>query len=131
MARLIEDPWTLGERPGYHESGPVVEVFEQGEEVVVRAEIAGVDPQDVDVRLAEDTVTIRAERRPDEAGAQGADGYFHSERQYGTFVRTVSLPAAVETSKARARFRHGLLEVRAPKRVDEARHGRKVDIEVQ
>lgn len=126
--RLLEEPWRFVGAFGGREL-PAVEVFERGDEVVVRAEIAGVDPQDLDVRLAEDTVTIRGERRsedePDERG------YYHSERQYGSFVRTVSLPAPVEPAKARARFHNGLLELRAQKRVDEARTGRRLDVEVQ
>ena len=126
--RLMEDPWRVALNFGAHDV-PAVEVFERGDEVIVRAEIAGVDPQDVEVRLAEDMVTIRGERRSDDGGDE--QGYYHSERQYGTFVRTVSLPVAVDTAKAKARFRHGLLELRAPKRVDEARNGRKVEIEVQ
>jgi len=126
--RLLEEPWRFVGGFGTREL-PAVEVFERGDEVIVRAEIAGVDPQDLDVRLAEDTVTIRGERRTD--AEPDEQGYYHSERQYGSFIRTVSLPAPVEPAKAKARFRNGLLELHAPKRIDEARTGRKVDIEVQ
>lgn len=126
--RILDEPWRFVGSIGGRDI-PIVEVFERGDEVVVRAEIAGVDPQDVDVRVAEDTITIRGERRTDaEADEQG---YYHSERQYGTFMRTVALPAAVDAAKAKARFHHGLLELRAPKKIDETRSGRRVDIEVQ
>ncbi len=127
--RLWEDPWRVISTFAGN-GAPAVEVFERGEDIVVRAEIAGVSPQDVDVRLSEDTVTIRGERRADERTGQQA-GYYHSERQYGSFVRTVNLPAAVDAARAKARFQHGLLEIVAPRKVDERRHGHKLNIEVQ
>ena len=126
--RFFEDPWrVISSFAG--NGAPAVEVFERGEDVVVRAEIAGVDPQDMDVRLTDDTVTIRGERRADARGEQ--EGYYRTERQYGAFVRTVNLPATVDAAKARARFRHGLLEIVAPRKVDDTRRGHKLNIEMQ
>ena len=109
---------------------PAVEVFERGADVVVRAEIAGVEPQDLDVRLSEDVATIRGERRVERRGP-GPDGYFRSERRYGTFVRTVALPAPVDPARARARFRHGLLEVVAPRREQEPARGHRLEVEIE
>jgi HSP20 family protein len=126
--RFLDDPWRLA-GGALGAQLPPVEVFERDGEVVVRAELAGIDPQDMDVRIEEDAVTIRGERRAEERRQRG--GYFHSERQYGTFVRTVALPAPVDTSRAEARFRHGLLEIHAPRHADDPRHGRHVDIQVQ
>ncbi len=126
--RFFEDPWrVISSFAG--NGAPAVEVFERGEDVVIRAEIAGVDPQDMDVRLTEDMVTIRGERRAEERGGQ--QGYYHSERQYGSFVRTVSLPSTVDAARAKARFRHGLLEIVAPRKIDERRQGHKLNIELQ
>lgn len=126
--RFFEDPWRVVSTFAGN-GAPAVEVFARGEDVVVRAEIAGVAPQDVDVRLSEDAVTIRGERRPEERTDQ--EGYYHSERQYGTFVRTVSLPATVDAARAKARFRNGLLEIVAPRKADDSRRGHKLNIEVQ
>lgn len=125
--RFFEDPWRLvtGVSGG---GAPAVEVFERDEDIVVRAEVAGVDPKDIDVRLSDASVTIRGERRAE--GRAEREGYYHSERRYGAFVRTVSLPAAVETGRARARFQHGLLEIVAPRKADDSR-GRKLDIDLQ
>jgi len=62
---LTEDPWRFVGGVGGRDL-PAVEVFERGEDVIVRAEMAGVDPQDAEVRRTEDTLTIRGERRPEE-----------------------------------------------------------------
>ncbi len=128
LDRLFDEPWrmlgTVVER-----DAPAVEVFERGDEVVVRAELAGIDPQDIDVHLDEDVVTLRGERRQDAQRPQG--GYYQSERRYGAFVRTLSLPAPVDPERARARIRHGLLEISAPRRRDDPRHGRKLQVELQ
>jgi HSP20 family protein len=126
--RFFDDPWSLLGGPVLRRVPPV-EVLERGDHVVIRAELAGIEPRDLDVRVEEDSVTIRGERRTEERGEEG--GFFHSERQYGTFVRTVALPAPVDPARARARFRHGLLEVEAPRRDDDARRGRRVDVEEQ
>lgn len=126
LERIFDDPWHLVANFAGRDLPPV-EVFEQPDEVVVRAEVAGIDPQDVEVRLTDDTLTLRGDRRND---APAAAGYYRSERQYGSFARTVSLPVPVDPTKARASFRHGLLEIRAPKREDDNRSGRRIDIEV-
>jgi HSP20 family protein len=129
---LFQPLWggvAYGEDVGGPAGLPAVEVFERGADVVVRAEIAGVEPQDLDVRISDDVATIRGERRSERR--DGAGGYYRSERRYGAFVRTVALPAPVDAARARARFRHGLLEVVAPRREDDARRGRRVDVEVE
>jgi HSP20 family protein len=128
LDRLFEEPWRMLGTVVDRES-PAVEVFERGPDVVVRAELAGIDPQDIEVHADEDAVTLRGQRRQDEQGPQG--GYFHSERRYGAFVRTIRLPAPVDPARARARFRHGLLEVTVPRREDDPRHGRRVEVELQ
>ncbi len=128
LDRLFEEPWRLVGTV-VDRDAPAVEVFERGDAVVVRAELAGIDPQDIDVRLDDDMVTLRGERRQDPQRPQGA--YYQSERRYGAFVRTVSLPAAVDPERARARFRHGLLEITAPRRRDDRRHGRRIQVELQ
>lgn len=124
--RLCEDPWRLA--MGMSGGGPVVEVFERGEDIVIRAEVAGIEPQDLDVRRTDDAVTIRGERRAEQRS--GPDGYYHSERRYGAFARTISLPAPVDSARAQARVQHGLLEVVAPRRSDGG-PGRRLSIEAQ
>lgn len=107
--------------------GPVVEVAEEGDEVIVRVELPGVRPEDTDVWITDDRVTVRAERRQEKRVEQ--EGYYHSERQYGSFQRVVPLPTAVDADKAEARFEHGVLEIRAPKRdPKDERYGRRLEL---
>lgn len=111
------------------QSGLPVEVFERDGEVVVRAELAGVDPKDVDVRITDDGLTIRGERRT-EAELE-RDGTRYTERSYGSFARSIAFPAPVNADAAKATFRHGLLEVRAPRREpQDGRDGRRLPIDV-
>ena len=126
---IFDELWGVADLVGGRTGVPAVEVLRRGDDVVIRAEIAGVEPQDVDVRLTDDTATIRGGRRAD--ADHERDGYYRSERQYGTFARSVALPAPVDASRARARFRHGLLEVVAPCRAEGGGQGRKVEVEVQ
>lgn len=97
---------------------PSVDFFERGNELVLRAELPGVDPKDVDVTVTEDSVILKGELRHEDR--VNRDGYYHSERRYGTFARQVALPAEVRPEAARADFRNGILEVTIPK-TEEAR----------
>ena len=107
--------------------GPFVEVAEEGDEVVVRVDLPGVKPEDADVWISDDRVTIRAERRRETRVEK--EGYFHSERQYGPFQRVVPLPTVVDADKADARFENGVLEIRAPKRdPKDERYGRRLEL---
>jgi HSP20 family protein len=91
---------------------PAVEVLRRGDDVVVRAEVPGMRPEDIDVRLESDAVTLRGELRQETHGER--DGVYHSERRYGAFVRRLRLPVPVAADKARATYRDGVLEVVAP-----------------
>lgn len=109
-------------------TGPVVEVAEEGHDVVVRVELPGVRPEDTNVWMTDDRLTVRAERRQETRVEQ--EGFFHTERQYGSFQRVVPLPAPVESEKAAAKFENGVLEIRAPKRdVNDERFGRRIDVQ--
>lgn len=112
----IYSPWQLLSEffPRERRNVPSVEVSEEDNDVVVRVEVPGVKPEDLNVWINEDSVTVEGERR-DERRVQN-QGYFRTERHYGRFRRTVPLPVAVNTDQAGARFEHGVLEVRAPKR---------------
>lgn len=98
---------------------PSVEVADAGETVVVRVELPGIDPDDVDVDVAPSHVVIRGEIRRDESEDQ--QGVYHTERRYGRFQRTIPLPEPVDSDGAEASFRNGLLEIRLPR----ASHGRR------
>lgn len=90
-----------------------VEEFREGNELVVRAEMAGIDPEkDVEISIADDRLHIRAERR-EETKSEDAKGY-RSEFRYGSFSRSLPLPAGATEEDVKASYTDGILEIRIP-----------------
>jgi HSP20 family protein len=92
---------------------PAVEVYETDQEVVVRAELPGVDPKNVNVTVQDNTVTIEAEAKEEQE--ERGRNYLQRELRYGQFFRSVALPAEVKADAAKATYRNGVLELRVPK----------------
>jgi len=90
---------------------PPIEVLRTDSEILVRVELPGVDPESIDVTMANDTLRIRAER-PAPTAEQGE--YLHRGFAYGTFEGTVVLPAGIDAGKLAARYDAGILEIRVP-----------------
>jgi HSP20 family protein len=105
---------------------PRIEAFQEGDRFVVRAELPGLKKDDVHVEVRDDALTIRGERQ-DEHEEQ-REGYYHSERQYGQFFRTIPLPEGVIGESAEANFKNGLLEIRMQAAPSEANRGRRLEI---
>ena len=89
---------------------PVLDVLQEDGDIVVRAELPGVKPEDVDVTLHNGVLTIAGERKAEER--REGSGYFVRERRYGSFRRSMTLPQGVDDSAISARFDEGVLEVR-------------------
>ncbi len=92
---------------------PRVDVIDREDEVVVRAELPGVEKDDIDVTMTENTVTIKASTKKELKEEKG--DYYHAEIAQGSFSRTVPLPAEVEGDRAKASYKDGILEVTIPK----------------
>jgi len=88
---------------------PEIEVFRNGDDMVVRVDLPGMTREDVSVRFVEDGVVIEGERRSQHE--EHRHGYYHSERHYGRFSRRVAIPRDVNIEDARATFRDGVLEI--------------------
>lgn len=104
---------------------PRVDVIDREEEIVVHAEIPGVDKEDLDVSMTEDTVTIKGTTRTEEKEEKG--DYYRCEISRGSFARTVTLPVDVDGSQAKASFKDGVLELKLPK--IEASKRRRIKVE--
>lgn len=89
---------------------PAIEVAHEGEEFVVRADLPGLDRDSVHVEIQGDLLTLSGERRQQHDDQRGE--WFHSERSYGTFRRSVRLPRGADAANAEATFADGVLEVR-------------------
>ncbi|HXG42795.1 MAG TPA: Hsp20/alpha crystallin family protein [Dehalococcoidia bacterium] len=90
-----------------------VDVYETDDALVVRAALPGLRPEDVDISLQGDQLTIRGEYRHEAKEEKG--NYHRRELRYGTFARSVTLPVQVDADKAEAVFEHGMLTVKLPK----------------
>ena len=90
-----------------------VDVYQTPTHIVIKAMIAGVKPEDLDVSITRDMVTIRGKRERHTEGTAG--DFFFSELYWGSFSRTIVLPQEVEIEEAEATEKHGLLIIRLPK----------------
>ena len=108
---------------------PAIDVFVREGDLVVRAELPGINPEnDVDIFVQEGALTIRGERRHEETH-NGGTGYSRYESAYGSFSRTVPLPQGVDADSITATYENGILEVVVPK-VAELTAAKKVPITV-
>jgi HSP20 family protein len=92
---------------------PAVDVFEEKDDIVVKAEIPGMDKDNIEVNLTDHTLTIKGEKKKEEEIKE--ENYYRSERSHGLFFRTLELPKDVHADKVKATFKNGVLEVRMPK----------------
>lgn len=105
---------------------PAVDVYEEGDNVIVKAEIPGANKEDIEINVTDSVLTISGEKERKEEVKD--DKYYRCERSYGSFSRSVELPSEVQTAKAQATFKDGVLEVRLPKTEESKRKAVKVAI---
>ena len=92
---------------------PPVDIFERGDDLVVRAEVPGVDRKELDITVEENTLVLRGGRKR-EKEFKHQDAY-RLERSFGTFVRSFRLPGTVDASRISAHYENGILEITLPK----------------
>jgi HSP20 family protein len=115
----------LSERLGIRE--PAVDIYEDGDDIVVKAEMPGVDLDNIEVTVTDNVLLLRGEKQKQEEANEGE--YYRSERVYGAFVRGIPLPAETDAQKATANFNNGVLEVRIPKAEEAKKRQVKVNVE--
>ncbi len=103
---------------------PAVDMIDHKEEIVLRADLPGLDEKDIEVTVQDGTLTVRGERK--EEKEEKKEDYYYSERTYGAFTRTLMLPTGVDPDKVKATFSKGVLEVHLPK-AKEA-EGKKIEV---
>jgi HSP20 family protein len=91
---------------------PSVDVLTRGDDLLVRADLPGIKPEDVHVEIEGNNLIIRGETSTEQKKED--QGYFYSERRYGSFYRTIPLPEGVKADNAQARFNNGVLEITLP-----------------
>ncbi len=104
-----------------------LEMYEEGNELVVKAELPGIARKDIDISVEDDILTIKAEKK-EEKERKDTDYYF-DEREYGTYERCMTLPTRVDAEKISANLKNGVLEIRLPKA--EVPETKKVEVTVK
>lgn len=115
MSRLLDEsflrPWWSTEERG--EVFIPLDVYETDDEFEVKAALPGLKPEDVEINVVGNTLTIKGEFREDEEKKEG--NFLYRERRYGSFQRSITLPEEVNIDKAEATFENGVLRLRLPK----------------
>ena len=91
-----------------------VDIYDRGDHIVIQSTVAGVKPEDLDISIASDSVTIRGRREKIEE-VKEAD-YYYKELFWGTFSRSVILPEEIDEDSSEANLKHGLLTIKLPKK---------------
>lgn len=98
-----------------------VDVYQTSNDVVIKCMVAGVRPEDLEINITRDTITIRGKRETEKLIRE--EDYFHKELYWGSFSRTIMLPTEVDVEEADAVEKHGLLIIKLPK-IDKHRQAR-------
>lgn len=139
MERWFEDvfrsPFSLLSRRTWPETSelaefetlsPRVDIFEEGNEVVLKADLPGMEKKDIDITLADNMLTISGERTHEEKVEKGS--YVMCERTHGSFFRRFELPSDIDAEKIKAHLGNGVLEVRLPKTEESKSKSKKITV---
>lgn len=113
MNRLFEESFVRPWGWPFEGGAPAVDMYETKDSVVVKASVPVVKPEDIDIGITGDTLTISGEVKQEEKVER--ENYLRQEMRYGSFSRSVALPATVQADKAEAVFEHGVLTLTLPK----------------
>lgn len=117
----LRNDWPVLQGLGWAEPhAPRVDVLDREADIELRAEIPGMNKQDLEISVGEDSVTLKGETRRE--GKEQSGDYFRCEIARGAFSRTIGLPAAVDGTKTKARFQDGVLTLTLPKIERARRH---------
>jgi HSP20 family protein len=117
MNRVFEDAgrgWRSDEPSSTTTWSPAVDIYETENEIIVQAELPGVDRKDITLNLEKNVLTLKGERRFEKETKQ--ENYHRIERSYGGFSRAFSIPAVVDEDKIRADYKDGILKIGLPKK---------------
>ena len=115
LRRMLRNFESTGEEPASMAMwAPPVDIFETDNEVVVRAELPGMDQKDIDIRIDNNVLTIKGERKIDQRVKE--ENYHRIESMYGSFIRSFTLPATVDPDNVKAEYKSGILTVTLPKK---------------
>jgi HSP20 family protein len=112
--------------PDITEVSASVDMFEEGKDLVIKAEIPGMKKEEISIDFSGDAVTISGEKKSEERTER--KDYYRVERSFGSFTRKMRLPVDINVDKAQASFKDGVLEIRMPKSETEKQKVRKIPV---
>jgi HSP20 family protein len=113
--------------PDFVDISTSLDMFEDGDDLVIKAEIPGMKKDNISIDFADDVVTISGEKKSEERTER--KDYYRVERSFGSFSRKLHLPVEIQIDKTRASFNDGVLEIRMPKSEAAKQRVRKITVE--
>jgi HSP20 family protein len=102
------------DEPGVNTWMPAVDIFETDQNVVLKVELAGIDPKDVEVRVEKNTLYLKGQRKSEKEVTE--EKYHHVERSFGSFARSFALPDSIDGERVSAEYQDGILTLTLPKK---------------
>lgn len=126
---FVREPFSTLDWPAWSQTAwaPAVDIVETENDVTVRAEVPGIDPKDLEVRVTGNQLVLSGEKK--ESTEEKGKNYYHSESRYGSFCRNVPLPEGVDTEHVEAEYAHGVLTLRLKK--TQAATARRIEVKVK
>ena len=104
---------------------PLVDIIDEKDKIIAKAELPGVNKEDIKVTFSDNTLTIRGERKKEQETKK--ENYYCCERVHGSYSRTISLPVDIDREKIKSSFKNGVLEIVLPK----AKESKPKEIEIK
>ncbi|HXG52833.1 MAG TPA: Hsp20/alpha crystallin family protein [candidate division Zixibacteria bacterium] len=127
FGRAVRPWWPVWGREDREIVSPAMDVYEEKDEIVVKAELPGMKKDDIEVNISDSQLILKGEKKREEKIEE--ENYYRCERSYGAFYRAIDLPKEVQADKIKASFRDGVLEVRLPKSEEAKTREIKVKVE--
>jgi HSP20 family protein len=116
MNRLFQDSYGQDQELGTSAFAPPVDVYEDEHNIVLKVEVPGIDEKDIDIRLENNTLVVRGERKFE--NEEKEENFHRVERRYGSFVRTFTLPNTVNAENVKADYDKGVLRITLEKKAE-------------
>ena len=124
---LLRSPLWTGLRPAeFKEFSPTIDVYEEDEDIVVKADLPGVKKSDVTIDISDNMLTISGEKKHEDKVEK--KDYYRYESSYGRFSRSFELPGGMDMGKAKAHLGNGVLEIRIPKSAEAVQKSKTIAI---
>ena len=130
MNKLFEDTFLVKRHPdeefGAGIWSPAVDIYETESDIVLKAELPEVDQKDIEIKIDENVLTLKGERRFEKETKE--ENYHRMERFYGSFSRSFTLPSGIEQEKIKAQYKDGVLKITMPKKAETK--SKKITVEI-